>query len=405
MKYLSRVVFSIFDERTGPKSVYSTIDDDILTKKIAVKSIVSTLTDVQGIQGDQVQGEAIIPFPTEGLIAFISYATLDQKTGGGENQVIALSTVTSDKDPSVLYKKATELSISARRVRAVLNQSFRIDQPINDDIKRLIREWGELTTEIPVTEPIVSEVVEVSTSRKFSQIGLAKLFPVKKSLLSALDPLAYAFFGLLTKTPLLLIGSNIEFLLEVAEVFQRAFTKDELSIRLSIAFPPQMTSSLAGHVQVGSSKIPRASIVVLNEEQYRKTFFYKDPLIVLNVNQDIETVNFEMEKTSIKTLSNMLKKLRNYDEESLAVNYLKEQILSFKYKMQTLQQFSDSGRKGRIKDVGKQLNIDPDTLFFIADLLRFLGLVNAEKINETLEGETQFERITIHAKRNVGFIR
>jgi hypothetical protein len=44
---MADVVFSAFDEIAGPVAIFSTIKDPILTKKIAVKSIVSTLTSVR----------------------------------------------------------------------------------------------------------------------------------------------------------------------------------------------------------------------------------------------------------------------------------------------------------------------------------------------------------------------
>ena len=114
------VVFSIFDERAGPTAVFSTISDSILTKKVAVKSIVSTLTSVRTSSSEKLEGEAIIPFPDEKKIAFIFYASLNQKTEGGENRVITLCAVTSDEDKTTIYSNVTNLSQSAVEIKNLL---------------------------------------------------------------------------------------------------------------------------------------------------------------------------------------------------------------------------------------------------------------------------------------------
>ena len=272
----------------------------------------------------------------------------------------------------------------------------------------MIIKWGSIIDEKPVAvKPEVTPKVteKVIYKGKFSQLGLFQLFPVKKSLLTSQDPLAYGYFAILSKTPLLLVGSNVEFLLEVAEVFQRVFPEKELSIRLSIALPERKVASMRGRVEVGSSKIPRADIVVLNEEQYRKSFFYKDPIIVLNVNQQIETINFDPEKESLKALSNILKRARGFDDESLATNYLRGEMLSLENKLREIQSYCTSGRKMKIKDISKQFDTTTDYIFLILDIIRFRNLIPAVKINECFSNEIDLDQITIHAKQHVGFVR
>ena len=104
---MADVIFSAFDERAGPIAIYSTINDPVLTKKIAVKSIVSTLTSVRTSSSERLEGEAIIPFPNENRIAFIFYTSLDQKTEGGEYRVISLSAVVPNEKKTGLYSNAT----------------------------------------------------------------------------------------------------------------------------------------------------------------------------------------------------------------------------------------------------------------------------------------------------------
>jgi hypothetical protein len=107
---MADVIFSAFDERAGPVAIFSTFKDPVLTKKIAVKSIVSTLTSVRSSASERLEGEAIIPFPNENLIAFIFYTSLDQRTEGGEFRVISLSAVVSNERKTGLYANATVLS-------------------------------------------------------------------------------------------------------------------------------------------------------------------------------------------------------------------------------------------------------------------------------------------------------
>jgi hypothetical protein len=66
---MADVVFSAFDERAGPIAVFATIKDPVVSKKIAVKSIVSTLTSIRSNTSENMEGEAIIPFPDENLIS------------------------------------------------------------------------------------------------------------------------------------------------------------------------------------------------------------------------------------------------------------------------------------------------------------------------------------------------
>jgi len=265
---MADVVFAAFDERAGPVAVFSTIRDPVLTKKIAVKSIVSTLTSVRSSATERLEGEAIIPFPNENLIAFIFYTSLDQKTEGGEFRVISLSAIVENQKKTGLYANATVLSQAALEIKEVLNSEYNFGQPLPQAVSQKLERWGKLTEK--EEQAIIAEK-EV----KFGIRSLFELFPVKKGLRRYDDPLEPLFFGVASRIPVILIGPNIEFLLEVADLLREFMPEEELDVRLSIG--------LEYKSQAVASKIPRADIILLDEKQDKRKNFYRDPVIIVAV--------------------------------------------------------------------------------------------------------------------------
>ena len=214
---MADVVFSAFDERAGPIAVFATINDPVVSKKIAVKSIVSTLTSVRSNTSENMEGEAIIPFPDEGLISFIYYTTLNQRTETGELRVVTLSAVVPKTDNSLLYSNAAILSQSAIRIKGLLNSQYEFGKSLPNELKTELEGWGTLKT-TPKSEIIAEKEIEFSLSTLFN------LFPAKKGRRSFSDPLLQLFFGLMAKIPVLLVGPNIEFLLEITDLIREFVT-------------------------------------------------------------------------------------------------------------------------------------------------------------------------------------
>ncbi|MFX0149531.1 MAG: hypothetical protein ACFFAJ_02010, partial [Candidatus Hodarchaeota archaeon] len=165
---MADVIFSAFDERAGPMAIFSTIRDEVLTKKIAVKSIVSTLTSVRTSTSERLEGEAIIPFPDENRIAFIFYSSLDQKTESGENRVISLSAVVSNEKKTGLYSKATVLSQAAAEIKEALNTGYIFGQALPNDLVRKLEDWGRITE-------VEEEAIIAEKEIKFGLRGLFEL--------------------------------------------------------------------------------------------------------------------------------------------------------------------------------------------------------------------------------------
>ncbi|MHA1970171.1 MAG: hypothetical protein ACW964_20555 [Candidatus Hodarchaeales archaeon] len=210
------------------------------------------MTSVRSSASERLEGEAIIPFPDEKKLAFIFYSSLDQKTEGGENRVISLSGVVETDKKSTLYSNATELSQQAVQIKDSLNQQYVYGQNLSAHLTQQLKDWGTIA-EIQETGIIAEKEVT------FGIRGLFELFPAKRSLRSYEDPLVPLFFGLFAKIPVLLVGPNVEFLLEIADLIRGYMPNEELDVRLTITLHTQ-----SRHHSI-SYGIPRADLILLNE--------------------------------------------------------------------------------------------------------------------------------------------
>ena len=138
---MSNKVFAAFDDRKGPVPVYSTLTDRDLASKIAVKSIVSTLSARQ--TNEKVEGEAIIPFPDENLLAFIYYVSLDQKTETGDNRIISLTYLVATEESGSLYANAELLSKNAKNIGETINKHYVYGDPVSQYIQAKINHWDQ----------------------------------------------------------------------------------------------------------------------------------------------------------------------------------------------------------------------------------------------------------------------
>ncbi|MFX0171967.1 MAG: hypothetical protein ACFE9L_08610 [Candidatus Hodarchaeota archaeon] len=387
---MADVIFSAFDERAGPMAIFSTIRDEVLTKKIAVKSIVSTLTSVRTSMSERLEGEAIIPFPDENRIAFIFYSSLEQKTESGEYRVISLSAVVSNEKKTGLYSKATVLSQSAAEIKEALNKGYTFGQALPSNLVRKLEDWGRITE-------VEEEAVIAEKEVKFGPLGLFELFPVSKGLRSYNDPLVSLFIGILGKIPVVLVGPNIEFLLEVTDLLREFMPDKELDIRLSIAIDYKS--------QAVASKIPRADIILLDEIQDKRKNFYRDPVILIGVGRDSRYINYEPPDKFVKLLERILKKAREFKDELVANHYLEGEFISFITKMANLRDYCLAGRETRIKDIAKNFNVEEDYIIALAEALRTQLSVSAKEINKMFQNATSFKGINLRSKHNIGFIR
>ena len=387
---MADVVFSAFDERAGPIAVFATINDPVVSKKIAVKSIVSTLTSVRSNTSENMEGEAIIPFPDEGLISFIYYTTLNQRTETGELRVVTLSAVVPKTDNSLLYSNAAILSQSAIRIKGLLNSQYEFGKSLPNELKTELEGWGTLKT-TPKSEIIAEKEIEFSLSTLFN------LFPAKKGRRSFSDPLLQLFFGLMAKIPVLLVGPNIEFLLEITDLLREFVTDEELDVRISIDL--EETSDTAVF------NIPRADIILLDEKQNQRRHLYYDPIAIVGVGRESRYANYTGSEHVDKTFNNLLKKAREISDEGVAFLYLKGELLSFIAKLTNLKAYCLSGRQGKAKEIAKIINVDEEYLFALAEVLRLKNMVPIVELNKMFKNNTEYEEMEIRSKTVIGFIR
>ncbi len=387
---MADVILSAFDEKVGPVAVFTTIKDPVLTKKIAVKSVVSTLTNVRTSSSENLEGEAIIPFPDENIISFIYYTTLNQRTETGELRVITLSAVVQKENNSSLYANASLLSQKAHRIRGLLETKYQYGQTLSPELIAELEGWG-MFKETPSSEVIAEKEVE------FGLTGLFKLFPEKKEKSRYSDPLTPLFFGLMSNIPIILIGPQIEFLLEITDMIREFLPDEELDVRISI--------DLKDPSNAATFKIPRADIILLDEQQNQKKHFYSDPVVVVGVGRDSKYINYSGSKSAIITFNNILKKAREISDDSVAFLYLKGELLSFTAKLTNLKAYCLSGKQGKAKDIAKIINVNEEYIFALAEVMRLRNIVPVGQLNLMFKKTTKYEELELRGKNFIGFIR
>jgi hypothetical protein len=386
------VVFAAFDERVGPVAVYSTINDPIMTKKIAVQSIVSTLTSVKTSGTEKLEGEGIIPFPDENKVAFIFYTSLDQKTEGGENRVISISAIVENENKSLLYSQATVLSQEASKLKISLNKHYKYGEKLSNTLIKQFKDWGQMTSSSE-KEIIAEKHID------FNINSLLDLFPAKQSLRKYEDPLVHLFLGVFIKLPVVLVGPNVEFLLEIADVLRGYLPNEELDVRLAVSRHVQ------SQPQSNSYGIPRADLVLLNEEQYRKALFYREPVIIIRIGRDSSYQNYHPPSKAVSFIEDFMKKIRSFEDETVCNLYLQGEFLSFSKKMEILKDFCDAGKQDSLKDFANKLGVKENYLITLAEALRVQEKVKHDNINRMFLDKTKFPKMDTLNSLSVGIIR
>lgn len=385
------VVFAAFDERAGPVAIFSSINDPVLTKKIAVKSIVSTLTSVTTSATERLEGEAIIPFPDEKKIAFIFYSSLDQKTEGGENRVITLSAIVKTEEKSLLYSNATFLSQKAIQIKNSLNRSYKYGESISSELKTQLQNWGKISE---------TQEIEIIAEKEisFGLRGLFELFPSKRGLRSSADPLVPLFYGLFTKIPVVVVGQNVEFLLEIADLLRGYMPDEELDVRLTITLHSQ---SLAHTISYG---IPRADLILLNEDQIKRATFYREPTIIVRIGRESRFDNYNPPAKAQSFVEGLIKKTRGFGDETVGNLYIQGEILAFFTKLSTLKDLCISETCGKVKEIGKKIGVKENHVLALAEALRIRREVSSSAINTMFQKETDFRKVDTLNPQSVGIV-
>ncbi len=124
------VCFAIFDEETGPVSVYFKGINKVVADKIALKSMVGTMSLSQEVD----EGESIIPLQEELKNAFVYYFAVPDEGGRGGVRIGTLSFVVEKEDGETLYRFAPILSEHSKRIVQDVKKHYVYRQPISQTL-------------------------------------------------------------------------------------------------------------------------------------------------------------------------------------------------------------------------------------------------------------------------------
>jgi hypothetical protein len=356
-------VFAAFDDRKGPVTVFTTLTDLELANKIAVKSIVSTLSAKEGQQ--RVEGEAIIPFPEEDLLAFIYYLSLDQKTMTGDNRVISLAYLVPTQISTSLYENAELLSKTAKSIGEAINQHYIYGKPVSQYIQAKINHWGESEAQSQKVME-AKEKVKAKSQRKVNLYDLYNLLPPETGFRKYRDPIGYLILSFLYKVSVILSGPDQKLLADFTDIIQKLYPLKKLSI-IQIEEKGDKSPII----------VPNADIVILTDELLNKCKFSEVPLLLLNTYQDLKLLNCEFDEVEVKMISEWVKLSRENTDIKVITNsleYTNEKLNQLKY---LAQNYGDS----TFKEVAQSLKLQKEELEFCARILLLTGQVTATELN------------------------
>ena len=273
-----------------------------------------------------------------------------------------------------------------------MNKDYKYGQELPRDLIQQFEAWGLTTATTPGAE-IIAEKQLV-----FNIHSLLDLFPSKKSIRKYEDPLVPMLLGILVKIPVLLVGPNIEFLLEIADLIRGYIPNEELDVRLAISLHAQ---SMHHAISYG---IPRADLVLLNEDQYRKALIYREPVIIVRIGKDSRYDNYHPPSKAISFAEDLMKKTRSFSDETVCNLYLKGEFLAFSTKMSILKDFCITGKQHSLKKVSQTLGVKGNYLIALSEALRVRREVSYEAINRMFQNETKFKKMDSLNPLSVGII-
>lgn len=382
------VVVAAFDDKRGPVPVFSTVSD-VIANKVAIKSIVSTLSAREN-QTEKLEGEAIIPFPDESLIGFIYYVSLDQKTETGDYRVISLTYLAPTSTANNLYTNAANLSTEARTIGQRINAGYIYGQPFSAELQEVVKSWGNQSEVVEAAAPQPALVVE----KHLSLNDLYTFFPGKKND----DPLSYVILAFFSEIPVVLSGPDPQHIIDFANLLQELFHLKELRIELNLP-------GSAKYSPHKISKILRADMVLLTEAQFRKSFFSREPIVIITMDQELKTPYHNFEEKDIKRVSEWVKKSRDKagKDVMIASQVIRSQLDLANDRLKQLVYLCSTNRESTLKEIGGILNSDKDEIEFIGRIALRSRKVKAEQLNKLLKVDL-FTDYTDKIKESIGMI-
>ena len=382
------VVVAAFDDKRGPVPVFSTVAD-VVANKVAIKSIVSTLSAREDNK-EKIEGEAIIPFPDEELIGFIYYVSLDQKTETGDFRVISLTYLAPTSTANDLYTNAANLSNEARVVGQEINSHYIYGQQFSVELQNLVKAWGSKTQ----IEIAPAEEVKVVEQKHLGLNDLYTFFPSKKND----DPVSYLILAFFQEIPVVLSGPDPQHIIDFANLLQDLFHVKELRIELNLP-------GSAKYSPHKISKILRADMVLLTETQFRKSFFSRVPIVIITMDQELKTPYHKFEDKDIRRISDWLKKSRDKAQKELneAQQALRSELDQTNDKLKQLIYLANSNRESNMKEIGQIMNSDKDELEFLGRIAMRGRKLKAAQLNRLLKTDV-FEDFGDKIKESIGMI-
>lgn len=121
------VCFAIFDEETGPISVYFKGISKAISDKIALKSMVGSMSLSQEVD----EGESIIPLQEEQKSVFVFYFSIADDAARGGARIGTLNFVVEKEEGDTLYRFAPILSEHSKRIAKDIKKYYVYRQPIS----------------------------------------------------------------------------------------------------------------------------------------------------------------------------------------------------------------------------------------------------------------------------------
>ncbi|MGQ9723077.1 MAG: hypothetical protein ACUVXA_17375 [Candidatus Jordarchaeum sp.] len=132
------VCFAIFDEEAGPISVYFKGIDKTIADKIALKSMVGSLSLSQEVN----EGESIIPLQEEHKSAFVFYFSIADEAARGGVRIGTLNFVVDKEEGDALYRFAPILSEHSKRIVQDIKKYYvyrqTIPQVLKDSVESIL---------------------------------------------------------------------------------------------------------------------------------------------------------------------------------------------------------------------------------------------------------------------------
>ena len=183
-----------------------------------------------------------------------------------------------------------------------------------------------------------------------------------------------------------------------ANLLQEMFHVKELRIELNLP-------GSAKYSQHKISKILRADMVLLTEAQFRKSFFSRDPIVIITMDQELKTPYHNFEEKDIRRVSEWVKKSRDKANKDLmmASQVIRSELDQANDRLKQLIYLCNSNRESNMKEIASIMNSDKDEVEFLGRISLRARKVKAEQLNKLLKTDS-FVNHTDKIKESIGMI-